>query len=62
MVGASVELDVIGVDGVLVAMYWAIRSDSSKKLISSSYEPIMAPASGSHLQSERRSTAEGVKH
>ena len=51
-----------GVEGALDAIYWAMRSDSSKKFISSSYDPIIVPASGSHLQSDSLSTAAGVKH
>ena len=63
----SLFIDVVGeavvTEGMdLEEMYWAIKSDSSRKFISSSYVPTIVPASGSHLQSLRRSTAEGVKH
>ena len=69
--GAAGAGDFRGVDCVegvevvttdLDEMYWAIRSDSSRKFISSSYAPTIVPASGSQRQSVRRSTAEGVKH
>ena len=62
IVGGTVELDVGGVESDLEEIYWAMRSDSSRKAISSSYAPTMEPASGSHLQSASLSTADGVKH
>ena len=58
--GCSEFVVVVGVD--LEEMYWAMRSESSRKSISSSYEPLIVPVVGSQLQSFNLSTAEGVKH
>ena len=51
-----------GCDGVLVAIYCAMRSESSRKSISSSKAPTIDSVLGSHWQSLSLSTAERVKH
>ena len=61
----------VGVEGAGVVCAWfvdleeiycAIKSEASRKLISSSYAPVIVPVVGSHWQSASLSTADGVKH